>query len=252
MENKALSNIYSDPVMSLPDAQRLFTYPRRAFARLPVGLTAAWLEFARMLNSIGLSDDGIIDNKFFDLLGRRFAPEVLKRAGIEIDPPGSALSHWRNPIKISLGMFALDLPLDFLLMRAAICRFPHRPSVQAMIDRVQVLAPATAEKMTAQFRPITVWSLADCLGDKLGGDFMNNHACVPRIRYALEDYAEEDLAYANRVIELMYKHPVGVCRYSSFKDAMRALRLDQILAGRADLRQELLLAFQSARGKRCR
>lgn len=239
----------SDAKLGLPEAQRLFTHARRVFARLPSGITGAWLELARVLRSIDLCSDKVIDPRLIELLGRRFAPEVLERAGINVAGPHTALNLWRSPDKIAIALFALEMPLSDFVLRGSICHFANRPSAGPIIARIHALAPAAVAKLKQQRHRITIWRLADQLCDALGADFFCNFACMHQVRHGLERYAESDADYAERVIDLMYQRPMAFPRFRSFAEAVRALGLSRALYGRADLRQDLRLAFKKARSK---
>jgi len=238
-----------DAKLGLPEAKRLFSYSRGLLAGMSGGLTAVWLEFGRLLCSLDLCKEGMIDPQFIELLDQRFTPEVLQQAGITVDAPHAALHLWRSPARIGLALFALEMPLRDFVMRASICRFPHRISADPIIARIHELAPAAVADLKKRHRRITIWTLADHLSDALGADFLNNFACMRRVRFALEWHVESDCEYAQRIIDLMYERPIALPRFHSFNDAIRKLGLIRVLTERADLRQDLRLAFKSARKK---
>lgn len=240
----------ADAKLGWPEAQSLFKHARRVLASVPGGTTGAWLEFTRILRSIDLCGEESVDPRFIELLSRRFGPEVLERAGINVMGPHAALHLWRNPEKIALALFAFDMPVSDFVLRGAICHFPNRPSTDLTIARIHELAPAAIEKLKQQRHRITIWRLADHLGDDLGADFLSNFACLHRVRHALERYAESDSDYAERVIDLLYRRPIIFQRFRSFAEAIRSLGLNRVLVGRADLRQDLRLAFKKAQQTR--
>lgn len=240
---------YASPLLMLPDAGHLIAYTKQAFGRYPTKDPRLLFEFEHTLERHGLLTSGCVEESLTDRVEGLFSRSLLYRAGIDDFTNTCLTSAWKRPIAMSLALFALNEPLDEFLGRAFGFEAMSGARLASMVYQAYDLAPAAADKMSEEFRQITIWSLADRLSPQLGSDFLSNFVCRSIVRSVLENHIENLPCYADRAVQIMFDYPESLSGYTSFKGAMRSFRLDRLIEVDESFHRNARRAFQDSRSR---